>query len=91
MFAVFRRRPWGRVIGNANLDKGTGLHGKQIEDCQSASHAEILHAQRAAMSSVRPATGRVPEIRDLPDLFPQSRGRRTYSRREKGELVKGPD
>jgi len=57
-----------------NRVKGTGLHGKQIKNRQSASDAEVLYARQAAMPTLRAAAGRVSQVWDLPDLFPQPGG-----------------
>ncbi len=50
---------------------------------------KFTHAARAALQDLRPPAGRVPQVRNLPDLLPQVGRRRTDSRRQEGELVKG--
>ncbi len=58
------------VAPAAATHQRTGLHGKQIENRQGASHAEVQFAPRAALQDLRSAAGGVSEIRNLPDLFP---------------------
>jgi hypothetical protein len=49
--------------------------------------AEVFHAAGAAVHALRPAAGRVSQVRHLPDLLPQACGSGLYSGCEKGELV----
>ena len=50
---------------------------------------KFSHAADAPLQAVRPAAGRVSQVRHLPHLLPQVGRPRADSRREEGELVKG--
>ena len=71
------------------IREGPSVDGKQIEVRHGAAEAEVLHPRQAAVPALRPAAGRVSQVRLLPDLLPQPGRQRTDSRREEGELVKG--
>ena len=47
-------------------------HGKQIQDRRGEAKAEVLLAGCPPLHAVRPSACRVPEVRHVPNLLPQT-------------------
>jgi hypothetical protein len=45
-------------------------HGEDVDDRQTEAQAEVQGAGIHALRALRPSAFRLPEIQDLPDLFP---------------------
>jgi len=68
------------------------IYGKQVKDRDGQAAAEVLDPQGAALHALRTAEGGLPEVRALPDLFPEAGRSGVHPRREEGELVTtGPE
>ena len=82
-----RRTERRLTAGIANSDKETKPVASKSKIAKAISDAEVFDAARVALPAVRPAAGRVSQVRRVPDLLPQPGGQGIDSRREEGQLV----
>ena len=69
---------------------GTGIeYGEQVENRGREASAEVLHADGASLHALRTAPRRLPQVRHVPDLLPETGRSRPHSGRPKGQLVNG--
>ena len=67
------------------------LEAQQARPGQDQAAAARQDPHPPALPAVRPAAGRLPQVRHLPHLLPQHGQRRADPRRQEGELVRRSD
>lgn len=63
------------------------IYGKQVKDRDGQAASEVLDPQGATLHALWSSSGRLPQVRALPDLFPEVGRSGVYPRCEEGKLV----
>lgn len=63
------------------------IYGKQVKDRDGQAASEVLDPQGATLHALWSSSGRLPQVRALPDLFPEAGRSGVHPRCEEGKLV----